>query len=115
MTTQIEKVFEMMEIQLFNELLVPVLLNLKYDRPQQKGLFELYCCDNDRFIDLLMTFGSPHCIQKVVFGISQGKYSSELFSDEYFMKIFSLIFENNELKPYIYQQHLWQLINAISR
>lgn len=41
--------------------------------------------------------------------MKQGKYSEELFTDDYIMKIISLIFDQGPsfVKPYIYQSHLW--------
>ena len=74
----------------------------------------MYCQDNEKFIDNLLTFATPHCLQKIVFGLKQGKYQLDLISDTYVMKIVSLIFTETGAKPYLYQLHLWQLLNSFS-
>ena len=67
----------------------------------------MYCVDNDKFIDTLLTFGNPHCLQKIIFGMHQGKYTQDLISETYLMKVISLIFEEKTVKPYLYQNHLF--------
>lgn len=83
-----------------------------------KGLFENYCQDNEEFIDAILVFGSTNLIQRMVQGFQQGKYSEEVVSDKFLMKVIGLLFkvgqqQKSQIKPYLYQLHLWQVINAL--
>lgn len=67
---------------------------------------------------MILTFGDTTVIQRVVQNIIQGKIQ-KLISDNYMIKVISLIFAESgtqtkviKIKPYIYQMHLWQILNA---
>ena len=65
---------------------------------------------------MILTFGEPSIIQRLVFNINQGKISN-LISEKYAIKIISLVFETDgqfQVKPYVYQLHLWQIIIAVA-
>lgn len=80
---------------------------------QQKGLYELYCCDNEVFMDQYLTYSKPHNIQKLVLNVTQGKHSDtktqDLLSENMLLKLISLVFaaevkdpKDRIIKPYVY-------------
>lgn len=61
---------QLFEVQLLNDLVIPVVLSLQKPSPKQAallpGLYEIYCVNNDKFFDIMLTFGSPHLIQRTI-------------------------------------------------
>ena len=54
---------QILEIQLLNDLYFPIMMGLNeqaQERVKFSGLYEMYCVDNNDFIDTLLTYGSPH-------------------------------------------------------
>ena len=45
-------------MQVLNDLVIPVILSLQSDSAF-KGLYEIYCRDNDTFVDLILCFANP--------------------------------------------------------
>ena len=61
---------QLFEVQLLNDLVIPVVLSLQKPSLKQAallpGLYEIYCVNNDKFFDIMLTFGSPHLIQRTI-------------------------------------------------
>lgn len=123
--SKVDQLLLNLEIHKISKLVVPTFLafcSTTEKSSAQMGIYELYCCDNEHFIDTLLTFGTPLCIQQVIHHVNLSQRTqAALFSPKYMMKIISLVFNDNlssngsRTKPYIYQVHLMQVFRAASR